>query len=143
MINYDQLHSVTIYFFFSLPFAYVYLITYPLHSTPLTDPPDTIDSAPHLLYRYTIHLLIRAPTCSPPIPSVIFCLAMHGPPLTPVDLPSSLYFINYLVARISPKLILLCTSLSHLGSAYPVTCHLVESIPLDLHLFELHQGSCL
>jgi len=107
-------------FSFTFPFTYTYLINYPLCSTPLTDLSDIINSTPQLLFYYFIHFLLHTPTCSPPIPSVVFCLTTHRPSLTLVDLPSSLYFINCLIVRISPKLILLCTLLSHLGSAYPV-----------------------
>ena len=78
--------------------------------TPLTVLSYSIHSTPHLLFHIHNPLLLHAPTCTPPM---IVCLARcttHGPLLTPVDLPSSLYYISLLVWRISLKLILLCTT---------------------------------
>src|SRR5882762_5666502 len=58
----------------------------------------SINSVLHLLLHIPDPLLLHAPTCVPPIAMHLTYCTSHGPPLTPVDLPSSLYFIKRLLS---------------------------------------------
>src|SRR5882762_11110993 len=98
-------------FSFAIPFPCLHPFTYlPIPFTLLTVLSYSIHSAPHLLFHIHDPLPLHAPTFTPPMIVRLTHCIMHGLPLTPVDLPSSLYYIRLLVGRISLKLILLCTT---------------------------------